>query len=144
MISDKNITLPLNQFLDILLRHHDNMNVEEDLGMLIKHLDKDEQFTHVELPSAENKLFVIRVWRIKDWNVAYEKFLIDKKRSEEHRIKWNERRELIKEFAFALELLMPELSIEEREERARHYIETRNVKIAKMIGVIIPPEILEL
>lgn len=136
--SPKNITQPLFKFLEILWGSRDRAYTEDDLALLIKTIDNDEQFCHVEANFADKEKTIITsyaVWRIKDWKADIEYHNRVKLQSEIDRQKRFRRDELILLLAQNLLTMFPDLGMNERTERATHYVMTKNTKICKLMGV---------
>ena len=85
--SDIFITLPLNDFISILLREDESFSVSNKLGLAIDALSKDQLLVHVQWVSFEGKaLSSPLVWRYKEWVASSQKDAIAKKRSADERL----------------------------------------------------------
>jgi hypothetical protein len=64
---------PFHEWLNLVLRNDDYINIPIDLGMLVHEFDKEDRLSHVEFPSTDNKLKQSRLWHVKAWrrDVAY-------------------------------------------------------------------------
>lgn len=83
---DKTITLLLRHFLKYsYLNTYDKITIDLDDAYLFQAADKEEQFIHVEIPSADNGLEHPRLWNIRDWRTHYEEYIRKKKQYEHDR-----------------------------------------------------------
>jgi hypothetical protein len=99
---------PLELFQHILCRYHffatrndfEELTIYQwlDLCQLIRHLDKDEVFFHVENLEPYPK-----IWKIKPWKESYEKFMRDRAAAEERRQFRFQQEEKLKELIAAVE-----------------------------------------
>ena len=85
--SDIFITLPLYDFVSVLLRDNESFHVSHKLGLVLDALSKDKCLVHVQWISFEGKnLQLPLVWRYKQWTESSTKYIIAKKKSDEERI----------------------------------------------------------
>lgn len=134
---NKNITLPLSSFLDILWHNgcKEFVEVDNEMAFLIDALDRDKSFCHVQMPDPQyNNLTKPRLWQIRLWLMDYEKNLLDKQKSLERSIKWNRRLEIIEELACAYVSMLC-LDKDDAITKATYIVEKRQIKMAKILGV---------
>lgn len=80
-------TLPLSRFIRYLIKSAERSTVDLMDAELIKELDKDEQYCHVQFTDLYTNAMLPKpiVWYIKDWRSSYLKYQLDKAKSEKER-----------------------------------------------------------
>lgn len=86
-VPTKKITLDLREYLDDLLGSADKIAVKISKAILIKEIDKDETYVHVDEPFIDKETGETKalVWRINEWRTDYRRFLNLKAESEKRR-----------------------------------------------------------
>lgn len=132
---EKQITLPFKTFIQCYLHGREKIIEEAELANLIRLIDHDEQYVHVQPPgegSNTGKLYI--VWEIGWWKTEYEKWKIDKANSERFRHRWCVAGEKKKELIQVC-MNMFRLDEDRAEFMANKIIHDKNREMAKMMNV---------
>lgn len=133
-MNKKSITLPLSDFLDILLTHRESCTPDSLIITLVQALDKEEFYTHIQYPDKENNLHLPMLWRIKAWKSDVQYRELQKVAMQKRVAKHELRKQLQDEIAtgFMTLLMCDEATANDK---ARVVVETHNIKLAKLVGV---------
>lgn len=86
MDNQKQITIPLSEYIDDLLSWRTSTKLTEERAKLVLSIDPEEDLCHVQCPGTDSLSYII--WRIKDWRDSEIKRTKDKIASEKNRREW--------------------------------------------------------
>lgn len=89
-----NITIPMVDFLDMVIGSRDYSVVSAPIAELVKSADPKEVYSHVE--AVENELY--KIYRIKDWRESFERQRRLKDLADKRRQRLNAHREAVDSF----------------------------------------------